>query len=300
MTAHYLVCDIGGTHLKYALMNEEGMILENHHIATPENLADFWQVLGSIIEVYRQDINGIAFSAPGKIDTAQGIIEQGGSLFYLNQVALAAEIKERYDLPARVINDGKAAALAEYWKGSLKRQDNSAAIILGTGVGGGLILDGQLRHGPHSQAGELSFMQLNARGFDISTMSGSLGSAVGMVKAVNQAVGHLDETDGRAAFGAIEAGHEKAKAIFEQYCRVIATIILNTHTILDLEAIAIGGGISAQPCLLVEINRQYDLMLEESPLFKAVLTRPAILKARFGNQANLIGALYHYLQSQAL
>lgn len=84
-------------------------------------------------------------------------------------------------------------------------------------------------------------------------------------------------------------------ATFEDYCKTIATIILNVHTTLDLQPFAIGGGISAQDLLVPEINRQYNLTLAEDPVTKSVLTRPNIVKTSFGNDENLLGALYQLL-----
>lgn len=118
-----------------------------------------------------------------------------------------------------------------------------------------------------------------------------------MVSAVNKAIGYADEKDGKKAFSAINDNHPKARAIFESYCRTIAQIIVNVHTTLDLECFAIGGGISSQPILVEEINRQYDLLLDEDEVTKHVLTRPKIVPTTFKNDANLLGALYQLLHS---
>lgn len=292
---YYLSFDIGGTHIKYALMSASGEILEKNHVMSPKDLDGFWSAIDDLILTYRSQIQGVAFSAPGRVDVDNGIIYLGGALTYLDDVHIKERIKKNYNLPATVLNDGKAAALAEVWQGSLKGVSEGATIILGTGVGGGLILNGKLRSGVHFQAGELSFMLLNPANQSFDKMSGSLGSAVGMIEKINQSIGNSDIKDGLVAFKAVQAKNPEAVAIFEAYCKTIATIILNVHATLDLQTFAIGGGISSQELLVPEINRQYDLILAEDPVTKSVLTRPNIVKTSFGNDANLLGALYQLL-----
>lgn len=138
-------------------------------------------------------------------------------------------------------------------------------------------------------------MLLNPTNQGFDKMSGSLGSAVNMVKKINQTLGNSNDKDGLSAFKAIQDKEPEALAIFENYCQTIATIILNLHATLDLEIFAIGGGISVQPSLIREINRQYDLILAKDPVTSTVLTRPKIVKTSFGNDANLLGALYQLL-----
>ncbi|WP_455646760.1 family 1 glycosylhydrolase [Leuconostoc sp.] len=98
-------------------------------------------------------------AVPGKVDHHDETIYGGGALQFLDQVNLPAALQ--LAVPVSVENDGKAAALAELWLGNLKNVQNGAAVVLGTGVGGGLILNSQLYAGSHFQAGELSFMVLD-------------------------------------------------------------------------------------------------------------------------------------------
>ncbi len=150
-------------------------------------------------------------------------------------------------------------------------------------------------NGAHYQAGEVSFLNLdiNAKGFD--GFSGTLGSAVGMIKKINKALGNKDKTDGLAAFEAINAGDETALKIFNEFCHMVAVVILNMQAVVDLDTIAIGGGISAQPIVAKGINKAYDKLLDDDPLVKTTFTRPQIVDARFKNNVNLYGALYNLL-----
>ena len=295
--ATVLTFDVGGTRIKYALITDQREIIEKHATDTPDNSQEFWQTIDHVIDGYISRIDGIAFSVPGRVDIENGIIYLGGTLTYLKDVYIKKRLFEKYSVPIAVVNDGKAAALAELWHGSLKNVKNGATIVLGTGVGGGLILDGKLRNGSHFQAGELSFMMLNQNDKNFMRTGGHLGSAVAMIATVNKAVGNADEKDGKQAFCAINEKNPKAVKIFESYCRSVAQIILNVHTTLDLECFAIGGGISSQPILVDEINRQYDILLDEDEVTKHILTRPKIVPTTFKNDANLFGALYQLLHS---
>ncbi|MFJ6920646.1 MAG: ROK family protein [Lactobacillus crispatus] len=290
---NYLSVDIGGTNVKFAELNNAGQILEKYRIKTSHQKNEFLKKMDEVIEEYvKKGVKGIAFCAPGKI--VKNMIHFGGSLPFLDGIDFAERYK-KYNLPIAVINDGKASVLAENWLGSLKDMKNCAAITLGTGVGGGIIVNGKLLNGAHFQAGEVSFMDMNinAEGFD--GFSGTLGSAVNMIKSVNHTLGNKDETDGLAAFKAINTGNDKALKIFNDFCRNIAFIILNIQSVVDLDTIAIGGGISAQSIVTKGINKAYDTFIDKVPLVKTTLTKPKIVDTKFKNSANLYGALYNLL-----
>lgn len=293
MNNYYLGIDIGGTNVKYALLNKSGEIIEKGKIKTEQKKEPFLHNLDQIVEKYQdKGLKGIGFCAPGKItDTT---IHFGGSLPFLDGIDLGKRY-EKLNLPVAGVNDGKASVLAESWLGSLKDIDNCAAITLGTGVGGGIIVDGNLVLGTHSQAGELSFMQLNMSKPDFDGFAGMQGSAVGMISEVNKALGNSDLQDGLAAFKAINEGDPVAKKIFADYCMKIAVLILNLQSVVDLERIAIGGGISAQPIVVETINQQYQKLLSSNELIKKTLTPAKIVDAKFKNSANIYGALYNLL-----
>lgn len=289
----YLSIDIGGTNVKYAELNESVDVIAKGKVKTEHNLDDFLAEIDQIIDKFQADgLSGIAFCAPGKIEDTT--IRFGGALPFLDGVDFAKRY-EKLGLPVAVVNDGKASALAESWLGSLQGVKNGAAIVLGTGVGGGIIVNGQLLAGEHFQAGELSFGILNVdkTGFDATV--GSYGSAVGMIERVNQAIGNEDTTDGLAAFNAINAGKPEAVAIFKNYCKNVAYLILNVQSVVDLKRITIGGGISAQDAVIDGIREAINEIREEIPVIKMTLTPPEIVRAQFMNTANIYGALYNLL-----
>ena len=286
---NYLVIDIGGTDIKFATIDEKGTILTKDKVHTPQNKDDFLTAIDTIVKKH-PDRQGIAICAPGKI--ADTTIHFGGALPFLDGIDFAAIY--RADRVA-VINDGKAAVLAEHWLGALKDSQNCAAIILGTGVGGGIILNNTLLNGAHFQAGELSFMCLDTKAEDFGGYAGSSLSAVQMIIHINNAVGNPDEKDGFKAFDALKAGNQQAKAIFAAYCHRLACLIMNIQSVADLDAFAIGGGISAQPLVLSGLKQAYEDIYANNPLIKLTFTKPKLVQAKFQADANLYGALYHLL-----
>ena len=294
----YLAFDIGGTKLKYALIDEKGHIFEKDRVKTnTENLDAFMKTVYEVADKYQGKFKGIAICAPGKIDTQNKIIYFGGALPFLDGLNLQESLGEKYNVPIAVENDGKAAALAEQWLGELRDVNTGIAITLGTGVGGGVLVNKRILHAWTFQAGELSWMITNSR-LGVKTMTAYTGfscSAVNMIKKVNLALGNIDLDDGVTAFEAINNGDLRAMAVFKHYCRNVAIMILNIQTVINGSKVVIGGVISAQPILIEEINNQFDKILQNNSMLNNQVIKPVIVAAKHGNESNLYGALYALL-----
>lgn len=186
---------------------------------------------------------------------------------------------------------------------NLKDIKNGAAIILGTGVGGGIIINGQLLAGSHFQSGELSYMIMDptqTKSTEDSPMgprfTGGTLSAVGLIKKINELTKHEDLLDGLTAFKELEAGaNQQVTSLFENYCHHVACLIMNIQSVVDLEKFVIGGGISAQPLVIKGINQAYDDLYHTNEAVALTLCRPQITVAKFNNDTNLYGALYQLL-----
>lgn len=294
----YLAFDIGGTNLKYALMDKTGRIIEKGRIPTHhESLNAFMSSVYQVGDEYRNQFEGIAVCAPGKIDTKKKIIHFGGALPFLDGLNLEDTLGKKYQVPVGVENDGKAAALCEQWLGKLHDVDTGAVMTLGTAVGGGILINGHVLHGRDFQAGELSWMITNSSADtqEMDAFTGKLCSAVEMIMAVNEVVGNKDKTNGQAAFEAIQAKNIKAMKIFQKYCSNVAIMIMNVQAVINSERIVIGGGISAQPILIEEIKHQFKLLLAGNEMLKNQVIPPEIVAAKYRNDANLYGALYALL-----
>jgi len=235
-------------------------------------------------------------NTPGKVDSDEGVVYYGGSLQFLHELPLKAKLEERFGITCELVNDGKAAALAELWQGNLKGVTNGAALILGTGVGGGLILDGKLYQGSHFQAGELSFIISNRTLSNHEDMTGYSHSAVEFVKAASRILDLEDENDGISVFAAINEGsNEELITLFDSYCEKLANLIITLQAVVDISTVVIGGGISQQNVLIENIIKQYYSVRERLGVFGDMLAKIDILPCEFRSESNLRGALYQLL-----
>lgn len=290
----YLVVDIGGTFVKYALMSSGGDIIHKDKAPVGKtSLEDMKTVLYSIID--KQDlteIKGIALSCPGTIDVKTGVVYHGGSLPFLHEVNLAELIRNRYGKEVSIENDGKCAALAELWLGSVKHATDSVVLVLGTAVGAGIIVNGRLLRGVNLSAGEVSYVMNHV---DLETREATFFglecSAVAMIQSIGEIKGLEDPSNGEAVFEFIKSIDPDATKIFDAYCLKVAAHILNLQYILDPELFAIGGGISAQPILIERLEWALEEIKRVNPMHVA---NPKITQCTFRNDANLYGALYNF------
>ena len=282
----YLSIDIGGTFIKYGIIDKSMNIYRKKKVKSPKFIESFEFQLFDIIESYNNFIVDIFISLPGTIDSKNSIVYSGGALPYLNKYNFKKRITEKFPhFSVYIENDAKSAALAEYNFGNLKGISNSAIIILGTGVGGGIIINDSLFKGTNFKAGEFSFI-LNE-----NTIVGNKLSSVKMIEEISDKLSHQRNSNGFKVFDAIESGNSEAIRLFEKYCMDVANLILNIQSILDLSKIVIGGGISDRDILIKYINRSYDKLIDDIPIIKETLSRPLIERAYFGSNANLYGGL---------
>lgn len=291
----YLAVDIGGTFIKYAMMNAKGDILSQGKYPTvTDDLMLFYQRLKEIVPA---DCEGIALSCPGVIDSDSGLIRVVTLLPCLSGVNIKQDLEGLFQVPISVENDAKCAALAEVWRGSLKNQRNALMMVLGSGIGGAIIIDGKLYKGPRSKAGELGSLIC---GFDDEMASGvSFGrknSAVWLNRDIARAL-NLASDDGKVVFPYIERKDPRAWSIFLRYCRRVAAVIFNIDYILDLDCIAIGGGISEQSILLETIQAAFADLRSR---YKEDDHDPQIVVCQFKNDANLIGAMAHFVNTYGI
>lgn len=292
-TPKYLSIDIGGSSIKYGLLDHAGQLIEKNKVVTPQSLAPFIHTIINIVSQYADRIKGVAICAPGKIDPRDGRIYYGGALTFLDKLSLPEKLHQHFgnDLIVTVENDGKCAALSELWLGNLNGIENGVAVVLGTGVGGGLILNGHLYRGTHFQAGEFSFIPSYGKKNNIVKNNyGIDGSAVKMVEKIAKYY-DLAPDDGIRAFKKIKKGKKYANKVFNHYCYQIAELIFAVQSIIDVQRYVIGGGISVQPIVAKRIRYYFKKMVKK----QATISHPQIVTAHFHNDANLYGALYNLL-----
>ena len=297
MEQNYLVIDVGGTAIKYAVMNQDLSISDRGNIKTPyEGVKKYLDTIEGIYRLYETAVCGIAMSVPGIIDTERGVAMTGGALTYINNTPLVSLLSERCKTKVTIENDGKCAALAEAWKGNLSKCKDGIVLLLGTGVGGGIIKDGNLHKGKHFSAGEFSFWILGQDTADDKNLWGSVSGNRYLLKRVAAAINtSIDELDGYKVFDLANQGNQEVLRVLDEFTAVIAKQIFNLQVIYDPERIAIGGGISRQKLLLRLIRKHLDYNYDNFPYD---IPHAEVVECKFNNDANLIGALKNFLTYQ--
>lgn len=299
----YLAIDVGGTYTKYGKMSKEGEILEKGKLPTIcDDKEAFLQELAGIYKRY-EDVEGIAVSCPGRVDTKTGIIYGGGSARCLDNVCLPEELSGLCGgVPVSVENDGKCAGLAEVWLGAAKDVDNCCVMAFGTGVAGAVIRNRKVIHGNHLIAGEFSFLLHPVSREGLKTeYFGKDYSAVGIVKQAEKRLGlEQGSLTGEKLFQMAKEQVKETQEVLENFYFRVAVQCYNLQYMFDPDIICIGGGISEQPAVTEGIRRYVEQICEKNARITTQFAVPQIRTCMFRNDSNLIGALYHYLDGGAI
>ena len=176
-------------------------------------------------------------------------------------------------------------------------------VVLGSGVGGGLILNGALYRGSHFSAGEYSYVCANENQSQaLDGYWGISGGAPGLAKAVAKHTGtNWEEYDGIRIFQQANAGDAEVLKGLRDFTDSLAVQIYNLNILLDLDCVAIGGGISQQSLLLEYLRESMDALVDNNPIkmISPHIPKPTLTTCRFYNDANLIGALYRFKELKA-
>lgn len=295
----YLVFDWGGTSLKYATMTNEAQILEKGSIPTPSKNStkqEFYDLIDSVISKY-SNLDGIAISSTGVIDSEKGFIKTIGALPFLDNTSLVEELSKKYHCQVSIENDGRCAALAELWLGNLSDIDDGAVVVIGTNIGAAIILNRQLRRGKQFLAGEMCAMCCDENHQnDPYSYIGQHGTPY-LCKLIQEKKSMNESIEGIQAFKLIHDGDEDAIVALHEYTDLLAIQLFNLNILLDLEKIVIGGGISEQKELMDSLKQSNENLSTIHPdIVKGIqYPLPNIDVCKFHNEANLIGALYHFL-----
>ncbi len=291
-----LAIDVGGTEIKYGIIDEDLNITHQGFVPTPYTcFEDFSDTIYGIYEPIKDEVEGIAMSLPGFVDGKKGRVNGGGAMKYNHGTAVGKLLEERCGCKVVLENDGKAAAIAEFRKGNLQGCQNASVCILGTGVGGGLIIDGKVVRGPHFTAGEFSFVFAGDDPDDRNSYTAYLCSTSALLAKYAELTGSSEMINGREFFRRLE-NDEAAQQALTWLAENVARLIYNLYVLLDVEKVAIGGGISRQPILIERIREEYDKFTSRGMgRFLAKLNEVEIVSCKFHNESNLIGAYLNYL-----
>lgn len=286
----YLVFDIGGTFIKYGIVDSEYKILFNEKFKTPKNKESFLNKIKEIYLKYDDEIEGVALSMPGHIDEYSGFAYSAGLITYLEKNNIVGLLHDFIDKPISVENDGKCAALSELWLGSLKGVEHGIALVFGTGVGGGIIINKKVYKGFNGIAGEFSFITEKSEDEKVDFL-GRKASVSYFVDEVAKKKNILSEDlSGEKVFEMIKEKDEEAIKCLEDFCDNIVRHLYNIQHILDPEKFSIGGGISNQNIFIECLKERIEIYDKENFSLK----KPLIVQSKYKNNSNILGALINY------
>ncbi|MBN2077109.1 MAG: ROK family protein [Dehalococcoidales bacterium] len=312
-----LTADLGGTKMVVALVSPEGKIIDRHRQPTlaqdgPEDVIDrLYSSIDYLLEknnILFSQLDAMSLGIAGIIDTRNGIVDKAPNLPGWENLALRDKINDRYDVPVYVLNEVDAAALGEYRYGAGKGLNNIALITLGTGIGGGLILDGKLFLGSSGSAFEIGHMVIKDDGSECGCgKNGCLetlasGTAIGREAKRRIADGEksilVDMMNGAIENITAERVHEAAKKGDSLASGVIAGAsyylglgIINMVTLINPEMIIIGGSVARMGNLLLDPVRR----MVKDKTFPLMVKKLKIVRARLGEDAGLLGAAAYAL-----
>lgn len=305
-----LVFDIGASNVKYAVMTDDGEIVSKDKYPTPRDSYDeYFDSFVNVYEQHKDEVDGIAFSTNGRM-YPDGVTYKSYTMDFLKGVNLKAVMEERTGVRVSVENDGFAAAIGEWWKGAGKGCDNVLGVVLGSGIGGGVVLNGKVYRGAKMNAVKNFLMTSSADlvnnkyGNMIYGCFAALYFLIAMEKQIP-----FTEVTGEKVFEWAKEGDPVVNKYLELYYRSIALSIENCNALFDLDCVVLTGGIAAQPAVIEGVKRNYEeitttmlnieglgpLNAMSNVLFDVEDLKADIRQGELTSDANLYGALYTFL-----
>lgn len=308
--------DLGGTNIAAAIINDEGKILVKGSTPTMNDrsyqpiVADMAKLCKDLIQeagLEVEDIHSVGIGSPGIPDPVKGMIVYANNLHF-KDTPIREEFQKYMKLPVYIENDANVAAFGEYEAGTGKQYKDIIAVTLGTGVGGGVIIDHKIIGGSWNAGAELGHIVIKAGG--VQCTCGRKGcwerysSATGLIREAKLAAmanpdsmlnklvdGDLDRMNAKIPFDAAQEGDAIAQSVIDQYIEDLAIGLVNVINIFQPEIIVLGGGVSAQKeNLLAPLRaRMTEEIYGGEDMFKT-----KIEVAQLGNDAGIIGAALLY------
>lgn len=305
----YIGIDLGGTNIAAGVVNREGKILmsdsrptlaHRDYTEVVKDMADLCVDLMQKSGFSEADIEGIGIGAPGAVNSDEGIVVYANNLGWHN-VPLAQEIRKYIDVPITVENDGNAAAYGEYCING-DNKDSFIAVTLGTGVGGGIVINKKLHRGFNGSGGEIGHSVIIYGGELCSC--GTRGcweayaSVTALIRQTERAIQENPDSlmaeyakkngkvSGRTSFDAAKAGDLTAQKVVDRYIEYVACGITNMINIFQPEVIVIGGGISKEGDYLLKPLKKYI----DKNTYCTDVPQTEIKIATLMNDAGIIGA----------
>ena len=315
MTKYIYGIDIGGTTVKMGLFDEKGDMLEKWEIVTrKENNGE--NILPDIVKSIKEknteksietdDILGIGMGVPGPI-TEDGRVLKCANLGW-GIFSGADEMSKLTGVEkVKVGNDANVAALGEQWRGGGRGFDNIVMVTLGTGVGGGIIMDGKILTGENGAAGEIGHITVNPKetltcGCGCKGCLEQYSSATGVIRMAKERLEasdkpselrkfSADEIGGKEVFDAYKAGDELAAEAVNEFAIYLGMGLGNVASVVDTQAFVIGGGLSKNGPVVIDIVKE---QYRKNVMF--ALKNTEFRLAELGNDAGMYGAVRMVLQ----
>jgi len=300
--------DVGGTKIAGGVVDEDGTILEELRVESPATDAEAIEeaIAGLVGELCsRHRIETVGVGAAGYVDKARAVVLFAPNVAWRNE-DLKGELEKRVELPVVIENDANAAAWGEFRYGAAHDADDLLLVTVGTGVGGGLVLDGEVYRGANGVGAEIGHMRVVPNGILCGCgkhgcfeqyASGSalvrearalaLSGAQIAQGMLRRAGGDLTKITGPLITEAAQQGDEGARQQLAELGRWLGEGVASLTEILDPEVVVVGGGVSEAEDLLLEPMRSAFAGQLVGRGFRPI---PEIRKATLGNRAGLIGA----------
>ena len=300
-----LATDLGGTNLRLAAINGDGKILYRTKHETP-NTERADEIVGAIMEAAREctqfignngQIGAIGLAVPAIINARDGVIMKAPNLPALDGFRLSATLTNELNLPVILENDANAAAIGENWLGASKGFESSICVTLGTGVGGGIVLNGGILRGIDGTAGEIGHICVEPSGAPCGC--GSRGcveqysSATAIARLTLELETHYPKSQlqnkprvtALDVYQAGKSGDELALEIFRQVGFYLGIALADLINVLNPEVIVIGGGVSAGWELFIH-HVQAQI---RNRAFREPAERAKLVRAELGDDAGILG-----------
>ena len=296
-----LAIDIGGTEVKLGLVDRAGTIHARHRARVDFDgyetpiLTTVLKEARAFVDRENAEIEGVGASVAGQIDTETGvIIGTNGRIPNYEGSRVKEALEAEFAVPAAALNDANAAALGECFIGRGRGMENVLMVTLGTGVGGGIVLDGKIFGGARGIAGELGHFTLYQDGERCTCGKNGCyecyASASALVRRAERETGETG-LDGRIIFDRAQAGDPAMQRVLGAWIDDIAAGITGLVHIFNPEIVLIGGGVSAREALLIEPLRR-KVLFGAMPRFGENLI---LQRAALANDAGLVGAARFFM-----
>lgn len=313
MEHYYVGIDLGGTTVKAAVVSGAGLILSGIHLDCPRMQGDE-AIISKIEETVRlalrqagvtmDQVESVGIGTPGIANADTGVVEYSCNLGF-KDTPLAEELSKRLGKYVLIENDANVAALGEFYAGAGRGVSNLVAITLGTGIGGGVIVNNRLVQGFNYAGTELGHMVIERNG-ELCNCGRrgcweAYASATALIRQTKVAMAahpdsllwnevgdkDLDRVNGRTVFAAMEKGDEVAEQVVRTYAEYLAVGLVNIVNIFQPEIVCIGGGISnAGEVLLAPVRK----IMDQEDYARDSAHRCRLVRAQLGNDAGVIGA----------